>query len=91
MLQMNLLTEKTAANKQSDIFLRITHNICKITLTLRCLSYICICYQMYKTWSSVTCYHSLNRFPQPNDNCISTYTANSKFSRRQIFSMRFSK
>ena len=28
---------------------------------------------MYKTWSCVTYYHSLNRFPQANDNCISTY------------------
>ena len=27
---MNLLTEKTAGNKHSDILLRIIHNICKM-------------------------------------------------------------
>ena len=32
MLRMNLLIR--AANKHSDVFLRIIHNICKITLTL---------------------------------------------------------
>ena len=26
----------------------------------------------YKIWSCVTFYHLLNRFLQPNDNCIST-------------------
>ena len=31
------------------------HNICKIKLTLS--------YQMHITWSCVTFYHSLNRFP----------------------------
>ena len=67
---MNLLIEKTAANKHPDIFLRIIHNICKIKLTFRYFSYIYISYQMYETWSCVTFYHSLNRFPQPNDNCI---------------------
>ena len=39
MLWMNLLIEKTAANKHSDIFLRILHNICKIKLILRYFSY----------------------------------------------------
>ena len=37
---MNLLIEKTATNKYSDIFLRIVHNICKIRLTLQYFSYI---------------------------------------------------
>ena len=73
MLRMDLLIEKLVANKQSDLFLRIPHNICKITLILRYISYIYISYQMYKTWSCVTYCHSLNRFPQANDNCISTY------------------
>ena len=72
MLRMNLLIEKTVANNQSDIFLRITHNVCKIKLALRYFSYIYISYQLYKTWSCVTFYHSLNRFPHVNDNCIST-------------------
>ena len=53
MLRMNLLIEKTVANKQSDVFLRITHNICRIMLTLRYISYIYISYQMCKTWSCV--------------------------------------
>ena len=30
-------------------------------------------YQMYKTLSYVMFYHSLNRFPQANYDCISTY------------------
>ena len=34
MLQMNLLIEKKAANKQLDIFLRIVDNTCEIKLTL---------------------------------------------------------
>ena len=53
MLRMNLLIEKTVANKQSDVFLRITLNICRIMLTLRYISYIYISYQMCKTWSCV--------------------------------------
>ena len=32
---MNLLVEKTATNRHSDIFLRILHNICQIKLTLK--------------------------------------------------------
>ena len=64
---------KTAPNKQSDIFLKITHNICKIMSALRYFSYIYIYYQIYETWSCVTYYHSLNRFPKANDNCVSTY------------------
>ena len=64
---------KTAPNKQSDIFLRITHNICKIMSARRYFSYIYIYYQIYETWSCVTFYHSLNRFPKANDNCVSTY------------------
>ena len=69
----NLLIEKTTANRHSDIFLRILHDICKIKLTFRYLSYIYISYQMYKSWSCVTFYHSWwNRFPQANDNRIST-------------------
>ena len=59
MSRMDLLIEKTVANKQSDLFLRIPHNICKITLILRCISYIYISYQMCKTWSCVTFNHSL--------------------------------
>ena len=72
MLQINLLTEKSAANKYSDIFLRIDHNICKIKVTLSYFSYINISYQMYKTWSCWTFHHSLNRFPQGNDDRVST-------------------
>ena len=49
MLRINLLTEKTATNKQSDIFLRIIYNIYKIQLTLRYFPYIYIPYQMCKT------------------------------------------
>ena len=64
---MNLLIKNTATNKHSNIFLRIIHNICKITLTLRYFIAIYISYQMYKTWSCVTFYHS---FPQANDNRI---------------------
>ena len=52
--------EKTAANKHSDIFLRIIHNICKIKLKLIYFSYI------------LPFYHSLNRFSQANDNRIYT-------------------
>ena len=54
------LIEKTAANKHSDIFLRIIHNKCKIKLKLIYFSYI------------LPFYHSLNRFPQANDNRIYT-------------------
>ena len=43
MLQMNLLIGKTVANKNSDIFLRIIHNICKIKLAPSYFSYIHIC------------------------------------------------
>ena len=43
MLRMNLLLGKTIANKNSDIFLRIIHNICKIKLTPSYFSYINIC------------------------------------------------
>ena len=52
--------EKAAANKHSDIFFRIVHNICKIKLKLIYFSYI------------LPFYHSLNRFPQANDHCICT-------------------
>ena len=44
MLRVDLLIEKTAANKYfsqnflRDIFLRIIHNVHKIQLTLRCFS-----------------------------------------------------
>ena len=34
-LRINLLIEKTAASKHSNIFLRIIHNICKIKFSLR--------------------------------------------------------
>ena len=68
MLRNNLLT---AANKYSDIFLRIIHIICKIQSTLRYFSYIYISYQMYRTRNCRTFYHSLNRFPQGNDNLVS--------------------
>ena len=66
---MDLLIEKTAANKHSDIFPRTIHNTCQIKLTLRYFSYIYVSNQMHKTWSCVTFYNSLNRFPQGNDNC----------------------
>ena len=46
--ELNSLTEKKAANKNSDIFLRIIHNICKITLILKYFLSIYISYQMYK-------------------------------------------
>ena len=42
-----------------------------VSLTLSTF-YIDISYQLYKTWNCVTFYHSLNRFAQANDNCIST-------------------
>ena len=64
---MNLLIKKIAAKEQPDIFRRIIHNICKITVTVRYFSSIYISYQMYKTWSCVTFHHS---FPQANDNRI---------------------
>ena len=54
------------ATKQSDIFVRITHNVCKITITLRYFPYIYISYQMCKMCSCVTWHHLLNRFPQAN-------------------------
>ena len=72
MLRTNLLIEKTAANKHSNFFLRIIHNICKIQLTLRYFLYIYIPYQMYAMWSCVKFYYSLNRFPQANVDRIST-------------------
>ena len=78
MLRINLLIGKTAAEKNSDIFLRIIHKTCKIKLTLLLLStfhifiFAYISYQMYEIWSCVTFCHLLNRFLQPNDNCIST-------------------
>ena len=56
----------------NNIFLRFIHNIYKIVLTLRYFSYIYVSYQMYKTWSCWTFYHALNRFPQGNDNHVST-------------------
>ena len=62
MLQINLLIEKTAANKHADNFLRTIHNICKIQLALKCFSYIYISYQMYKNWSCWTFYYSLTDF-----------------------------
>ena len=37
-------------------------------LKLRYFSYIYISYQMYITWSCVAFFHSLNRFPNVNDN-----------------------
>ena len=65
---MNLLLGKTIANKNSDIFLRIIHNICKIKLTPSYFSYIkifaYISYQMHELWSFAMFYHLLNRFPQ---------------------------
>ena len=69
---VNLLKEKTTANKHSDIFLRIIHNICEIKLKLRHFSYIYIAYQIYMTWSCVTFCQSFSKFPQANDNRIST-------------------
>ena len=72
MLGINLLIEKKAANKHSDIYLGIIHWNCKIKLILRYFSYIYISYQMYKTWICVTFYYSLNRFPPANENRIST-------------------
>ena len=78
MLRINLLIGKTAAEKNSDIFLRIIHKTCQIKLTLLLLStfhifiFAYISYQMYEIWSCVTFCHLLNRFLQPNDNCIST-------------------
>ena len=71
--KFSLLIEKTAAKRHSDIFLRIIHNICKIKLTRRYFSNIYISYQMYKSWSCVTFYHSWNKFPQPNDNRIDLF------------------
>ena len=41
---MNVLIEKTAANKHSNIFLRIIHDICKIKIKI---SDIYISYQMH--------------------------------------------
>ena len=70
MFRMNLLIGQTVANKNSDIFLRVIHNISKIKLTPSYFSYIY--YIPYQMWSYATFYHLLNRFPQPNDNCIST-------------------
>ena len=46
--ELNSLTGKKAANKNSDIFLRIIHNICKITLILKYFLSIYISYQMCK-------------------------------------------
>ena len=71
MLRINLLIEKTAANKDLNFWLKSIHNICKIKLTLRYFSYIYIPYQMYQTWSCVTFHHSLNRFPEANVSRIS--------------------
>ena len=42
------VNKKIAANKQSDIFLRIIHNIYKIKLKLWYFLYIYISYQMYR-------------------------------------------
>ena len=44
--------------------------ICKDKLTSRYISFVYISYQIYEMWSCVTFYHSLNRFPQPNENCV---------------------
>ena len=63
---INLLIKKRAANKHSDIFLRIIHNICKIKLTLDtfCTSLIFIFpIQCIKCISCVPFYPSLNKFP----------------------------
>ena len=43
MLRMSLLIGETLANKNSDISLRIIHNICKINLTSSYFLYIYIC------------------------------------------------
>ena len=66
-LKCNTDIEKTAANKHSGSFLRNIQNMWKVKLT----GYIS--YQMYITWSCVTFYHLLNRFPQANDSLISTF------------------
>ena len=68
---MNLLIEKTAANKHLDIFLRIVHNISKIKLTPSYFSYIYISYQICITWRCATFYRLLKRFRHANDNRIS--------------------
>ena len=41
---MNLLIGKPVANKNSDIYLGIIHNICKINLTSSYFLYIYICF-----------------------------------------------
>ena len=50
MLWINLLIWKTAANKQSDIFLRIIHNICKTKLTLLGTFHSTFHRSLYKTY-----------------------------------------
>ena len=46
-----LVDKKDSRKKHSGIFLRIIHNICKITLKLSYFSYIYISYHMYKAWN----------------------------------------
>ena len=70
-----MLIWNTAANKRLNIFLRITHDICKVKLSFRYFSYIyifCISYQMYELWSCVTFYYLLNGLLQSDGHCIST-------------------
>ena len=60
---------KDSRKQKFGHFFRVIHNICKIKLTPSSFSYIY--YISYQMWSCATFYHLLNRFPQPNDNCIS--------------------
>ena len=71
-LRINLLTEKTAANKHSDIFSELFIIYIRWSKQLRYFSYNNISYQMYKTRSCWTFYHSLKRFLQGNDSRVST-------------------
>ena len=63
MLGINFLKEKAAANKHSDIYLRIIHWNCKIKLRLKYVPYIYFSYQKNKMCSCVTFCYSLKRFP----------------------------
>ena len=64
---MNLLIEKTAANKNTQRFFWELF-IIYVRLSWHLVFFIKISYQMYITWSCVTSYHSFNR---ANGNCIS--------------------
>ena len=70
----NQFVDRKGSHKQT--FENFSQNcICNNKLTPRyfhIFTFVYISYQMYEMWSCVTFYHSLNRFPQPNDNCIST-------------------